>query len=415
MRCPNCGNEVGQDEAFCGHCGTPVAPQAHATEMVYTPPRSGQLNLPSSPSAPNNYHTGRLPEPTPTGYNPNMAPAQGGPIDPHQSAIRSGGQQQTGFYQDATEAMSVLPANPGQGFQSGYNPQSFAGAPMQGSYPGNGQYGPQMPPFQAGNYTQHGYPQAPQFPTGQNYGGYGVQPQMTPPPQQEKRLTGLIIASIFLVIALIGAITFGSLYLLHGQNAPNAAIMPSPVPTLAPTATPSPTPSPTATPIPSPTVMPTPAPDANFSWCNSACTSNGYIVEYPMGWNQGQTSDKTGVLFLNPGQPDQYAAFKVPTTQGSSNASDLVDADLQNNFASKQNYKAPNTKAVTTIGGETWTYATATYDLNNQKEKVQVFATVHLGKNYVIELQAANDAFDAVNTQYFSIMIGRFQFQQATS
>jgi hypothetical protein len=121
------------------------------------------------------------------------------------------------------------------------------------------------------------------------------------------------------------------------------------------------------------------------------------------------------VVFLNPGQPDQYAAFKVPTTQGSSNASDLVDADLQNNFANQQDYNAPNSKSVTTIGGETWTYATATYSLNGQREQVQVFATVHLGKNYVIELQAAKDMFDQVNTHYFSTMIGRFQFQQATS
>src|SRR5258708_29559365 len=108
MRCPNCGNEVDQDEAFCGHCGTPVAPQAHATEMVYTPPRSGQLNLPSSPSAPNNYNTGSLPEPIPTRYNRNMAPSQGGPIAPNQSAKRSCGRQQTRVYQAPADAMTVL-------------------------------------------------------------------------------------------------------------------------------------------------------------------------------------------------------------------------------------------------------------------------------------------------------------------
>ncbi len=417
MRCPNCGNEVSQDEAFCGLCGTPVAPQAYATEMVYTPPGSGQLHPPSLSSSPNSNNTSRLPPSTPDGYNPNMAPPQSGPIDPHQSAIRPAGQQQTGFYQDATEAMSALPGNNGQGFQTGYNQQGFVGtpAPLQGGYPGTGQYGPSMQPLQAGSYSQPGYPQAPPFPTGQNYGGYGVQPQYTPLPQKRQSNIVLVIASIFLVIALIGAIAFGSLYFLRGHNTSGAAITPTAVPTLAPTATPSPTPSPTATSIPSPTVPPTAAPDANFSWCTSACTGNGFIVEYPQGWNQGQTSDKTGVLFLNPSQPDQYTAFKVPTTQGNSNANDLVDADLQNNFANQQDYNAPTSKSVTTIGGETWTYATATYGLNGQKEKVQVFATVHLGKNYVIELQAAKDMFDQVNTQYFSTMIGRFQFQQATT
>src|SRR5438874_12711162 len=82
MRCPKCGNEVSQDEAFCGQCGTPTLPPAHPTEMVYTPPqRSGLLNsynpntinntnnpnLPASP--PNAYNTGMLPPPQT--YNPN--------------------------------------------------------------------------------------------------------------------------------------------------------------------------------------------------------------------------------------------------------------------------------------------------------------------------------------------------------
>jgi hypothetical protein len=38
-----------------------------------------------------------------------------------------------------------------------------------------------------------------------------------------------------------------------------------------------------------------------------------------------------------------------------------------------------------------------------------------LKKDYVIELQAADSQFDAVNTQYFSVMIARFQFLPSTS
>ena len=102
-------------------------------------------------------------------------------------------------------------------------------------------------------------------------------------------------------------------------------------------------------------------------------------------------------------------------TQANSNASTLVDNDLQSNFSAQPGYVAPTSKAVTTIGGETWTYGIAYYQLNHQKERVEVFATVHAGKDYVIELQAADSQFDAVNTQYFSTMIGRFQFQQSTS
>ena len=218
-----------------------------------------------------------------------------------------------------------------------------------------------------------------------------------------------------LVLALIAVIFFGTLYLLRGHSAPKPTVTPTPIPTIAPTSTPTSNPTPTATSNPTPSPTATPAPDANFSWCDVSCTNNGFIVEYPNGWNQGQTSDKTGVQFLNPTQQDQYAAFKVPTIQGEANASNLVDADLQSVYASKTGYTAPTSKLVTTIGGETWTYAIAYYQLNGQKERIEVFATIHSKKGYVIELQAADSQFDAVNTQYFSIMIARFQFLSSTS
>ncbi len=428
MRCPKCGNEVSQDEAFCGQCGTPTSPPAHPTEMVYTPPqRSGLLNSynpnntnnPNPPSIPplppNAYSTGMLPPPQT--YNPNPA----GAITPNQPTIRpTNPQQQSGFYQDATEAISVVPGSNGQAFPTGYPQQGFTGTPMQGGYPGTGQYAPPVQPFQAGNYTQHGFSQAPQFPGSQGY-GYGVQPGLTPPPKKQQTHAGLVIASVCLAVALIAAIVFGAIYLTQRHSSPDTSVTPTPVATTAPspTAVPSPTPSPTATatptPTPSPTATPTAAPDAGFSWCTSQCTSEGFIVEYPNGWNQGQTSDKTGVEFLNPAQQDQYAAFKAPVAQANSNASTLVDNDLQSGFSAQPGYVAPTSKSVTTIGGETWTYAIAYYQLNNQKERVEVFATIHSGKGYVIELQAADSQFDAVNSQYFATMIGRFQFQQSTS
>src|SRR5207302_2183249 len=137
MRCPKCGNEVSQDEAFCGQCGTSTLPQAHPTEMVYTPPqRSGLLNsynpnnpnnnnMPSIPvSPPNAYNSGMFPPPQT--YNPNA----GGAITPNQQAVRPLNQpQQPGFYQDATEAMSVMPGSDGQDFQTGYPQQGPPGAP----------------------------------------------------------------------------------------------------------------------------------------------------------------------------------------------------------------------------------------------------------------------------------------------
>lgn len=424
MRCPKCGNEVSQDEAFCGQCGTPTRTLPQRTEMVQAP-RSGLLqtynqnNSPAQEVAPDTYNASPMP---PGAYNSNMPTYQGGPMPPpNQTPIinPSDPREQTGFYQDATEAISVLPPHAGQSYPANYPPQSYGGAPLQAGYPSIEQYGssPQGQPYQAGNQLQSGYSSVPPYASGQNYASYPPQPGLTPSPVKKQNNTALIIVITLLVLALIAVIFFGALYLLRGHSAPKPTATPTPVPTITPSPTPTPNPTPTATATPNPTPSPTvtPAPDANFSWCDASCTNNGFIVEYPNGWNQGQTSDKTGVQFLNPTQQDQYATFKVPPIQGDSNASNLVDADLQNVYASKTGYTAPTSKLVTTIGGETWTYAIAYYQLSGQKERVEVFATIHSKKGYVIELQAADSQFDAVNTQYFAIMIARFQFLSSTS
>src|SRR5262245_22466825 len=44
MKCQNCGNELGQDEVFCGQCGAQQVAPAQPTEMMQAPaPRSGLL------------------------------------------------------------------------------------------------------------------------------------------------------------------------------------------------------------------------------------------------------------------------------------------------------------------------------------------------------------------------------------
>lgn len=422
MRCPKCGNEISQDEAFCGQCGSPTRPIGQHTEMVQAP-RSGLLktfnqnNSPLPEAASNPYYSG----PASPNQGPSMVPPNPTPLITPANSL-----QQTGFYQSATEAMSSVPTQSGQSQPINYPQTGYAGPPSQAGYPATAQYGPppQVQTYQTGNPTQHGYPAIPPYPGpgGQSYTGYPPQPGFTPPPIKKQSNTVLIIASVLLVFALLAVIVFGSLYFLRGNPSQSTATATTtPVPTAAPSPTTLPSPTPTATstatatPIPTPSPTPLPAPDTNFSWCNAACTSSGFIVEYPNGWNQAQTNDKTGIQFLNPSPQDQYAAFKVPPIQATPNASELVDADLQNVFASQTGYTPPTSKLVTTIGGETWTYAIAFYKLNDQKERVAVYATVHLKKGYVIELQANDSQFDTVNTQYFSTMIARFQFLPSSS
>jgi hypothetical protein len=155
--------------------------------------------------------------------------------------------------------------------------------------------------------------------------------------------------------------------------------------------------------------VPTPTPDPGFTFCTQ-CASNGFQVEYPQNWQQGQTSDTTGVKFTNPSTQDQYAAFKTPGTT-TQTANDLVTSDLQSNF-----HVTPTTLSTTTIGGETWAYGVAYYPpQSNAPEQVEVFATVHQGKAYIIELQALEKDFVNVNNQYFEKMLGSFQFVQSPS
>ncbi|HLI07298.1 MAG TPA: zinc-ribbon domain-containing protein [Ktedonobacteraceae bacterium] len=450
MKCPKCGNEVGPDEAFCGQCGTPNMPPARPTEMVNTPsPRSGYLNTrnmqgtgvpgttgaqgtPGTPSQNGAFPADNSALIPPTQPYQSMSsppgsplmPANAAPVQQPSPAWPTPLQQPTSFYQDATEAMPSMAPGSGQNYPGAYPSQNFPGIPMQGAYPGTGQLGSQAQaqPFQTGQpapYNGVSYSPLPGFAPGQGYTG---QSKLTPPPQKQTS-TALIIACVFLVIALLAAVAFGTLYLTR-RSSPKVAITPTVAPTAAPSPTviPSPTPtlapSPTPTTAPSPTVVPTPTPDPGFIWCDTTCTSNGYLVEYPSGWQQGQTTDATGVQFANPAQTDEFAAFKSPGVTSSS-ASQLVANDLQTNYSTKPGYQVTtpaSASATTTIGGETWTYEIATYqnpEQNNTMEQITVYATVHQGKAYIIELQAPQNLYDTVNQQYFTPMLNRFQFFQS--
>jgi len=435
MRCPKCGNEVGPGEAFCGQCGTPMMPPARPTEMVQTTPSYN--GLPGGytrhvPPSSNSYNTGM--QPSSNGYNSGMLAPPGGSLPPNQSATRPlGPQQQTNFYQDATEAMASLPGQPVQtgqpiqNYPAQYPQQSFAGTPVQGGYPGPGQFGSQQQPFQQGGYVPPGYTPSQPFPTEQEY---GIPAKLTPPPQKQQNNILLIVASIFLAIALLAIIGFGLLYLTRNHSSPKTSTTAAPTATTAATATPlpSPTPSPTPNaspsptassapantpvPSPSPTTIATPTPDANFSWCQS-CSSLGFSVEYPNGWTQGTTSDEPGVQFQNQTIPQEYAAFKTPNNvTPNTTATDLANTDLQNNFDKQPGYMPPSSQSTATIGGENWVTETASYQPpNGQKIQVEVFATIHQSKAYIIELQAAEGQFASENDKYFQVMLSRFQFE----
>lgn len=415
MKCPNCGNEVNPDEAFCGQCGIPNA------NIPPGPYRSGML-----PPA-NTYNTMMSPQPgnSQIPQRPPSAPLS----NPPQAGTPQLGAQSAQFYQDATEAMSALPPNNPQGYPAGstvYSQQNFAGIPQSGGYPG--QYSPQMQSFQSGQapgaplqtVPRTGYTQHP-LPGGQGYGG-GIPARLTPPPQKQQNNTPLVIVSVLLAVVVLVAIALGAAIVLRSHSSPQGSTGPTPtsIATTVPSPTPSPSPTPTPTPSPTPVVTPTPEPDAGFAWCAQLCTNNGFNVEYPQGWQAGAPADGSGgASFTNPQAADEVAVFKAMQTTSTS-ASDVVTADLQKNFASRTGYVAPTsspTAAPFPIGGDSnWVYTTATYQsAENQPVTVQVYGVIRDGKAYIIELQALQAQFESpVNSQYYQPMLRKFQFQHST-
>lgn len=399
MKCPNCSNEISLDEVFCGQCGTPVMLSVKSTGILNSPKNrqgllsSGYINT-ASPSAGTN-RPGTIPLP-----------------DNQPPVITTGMQQQNGYYQDPTQAMSVLPSSQSQNYPSVYPQQNITSYKRPVGDTETGRYTPRLQTFQSGNNTGTVYSPTPSFPVGQ---GYGVPPGYIPrPPKKRSNLT-MIFLSVCIALAIITIFAFGATYLLRYQAANSsrsthqiatATSIPTPTTVPSPASTASPTLSPSAT------LTSAATPDMGFSLCDTTCTSNGFTVEYPNSWEQKPTPDATGTQFTNVSQTDEFAAFKTPPGTTTMNAGQLVNTDL-NNFSSQQGYTAPTPtpSSNATIGGENWSYQIAYYQLNGQTERIEVYATVHQDKAYIIELQAVDSQFDAINTQYFERMLVRFQFQ----
>lgn len=446
MRCPKCGNEVGPAEAFCGQCGTPNMPPARPTEMMNTSsPRSGLLSTyntkTNTPNNPNTYNAPFTPAQQPpyaTGagmagvagmpsqpiaYNTHSYAGTAHPLSGHLTQpppFPATARQQSGFHQEATEAISIPFNNGNQIYPTGYPTSNLPGAapPEMYSQP----YSPQQQvPFQNGSYAGPVYQQPP-FITGH---GNDYNRGQTTPPRKQRNGALVAIVCICIVITLLAVGGLGAVLLLRNHAKVNNTAQTTPVPistqtatsALSPTAVPSPTPTvqPTVTPTQAITptaTTPTPPPaDAGFSWCNQSCTNNGFQTEYPTGWTLNSTPSGNGLLFTPSTQPDIYAAFKLPG-QTTDTAQNILANDLQTSFATKEGYTPPQTAPTTsTIAGETWVTSVISYTQNGQKERVAVYTTVHQGRAYIIELQALDTQFDTVNNQYFVNMIGRFQFQ----
>lgn len=397
MKCPVCGNEVNHEEVFCGHCGTPNTPPTQSTNMTNAPSLRSGLGSTSFTPPPNT--------PDPGAQLSSLSGASSVPSTPNSQVAKS---PQTGFYLDATEAISSIPNRVDQRYPMDYPQPGFPSSPPPDSYPGPDQLGAPRRPFPAGAYRGFGsstYNTQQPLPTGMGY-QYGTQGKLVPP-LQHTQSNGMVIliVCISVVVVLIFGIGLSAFALTRGQNngQPKAIATSAPTPTPAPTNTPMPTPSPTA--------IPTPVPDAGFVWCGPTCTSYGFSTEYPNNWQPGAQPATSATQFVDPAMLTISATFKTPPEATTNTAGALVDADLAN-FPGNTPLAAQTTS---TISGETWVTSVVMYPnaTTQQVMRVAVYATVHQGKAYIIELQAPNDQYDAIYAQFFASMLNKFQFSQA--
>ena len=404
MKCRTCGNEADREEAFCGQCGTPlIVPQALQTEMMQTP-HSGRLNGYAA-----NETIGSANKP-PVGTQPLFGQGASLPPTPsrqHQHTPQFPAGQNSGFYRDETEAISFVPDRANAGYQ-----QPYSSTPSSHAYPA------QSTP------TNYGFPghvsqiQGQPLHTG-NYVGQGYSPQqgqraIPTPPRRQRNGVVLFIVSMCLVIALLSVVGVGTLYVLKGRNtASNNTQAPMPTATTVPAEVPTATATlvPTDTVAPTPTTTATVAPIAGFAYCGILCTSNGFSTQYPQGWAASPLTGTQGVQFVNTNPSDQMAIFKTSGT-ATVHADALVANELQQNFATKNNYQVVTPAAADSLGGETWFKEVITYQDDGQPtEMVEVYANVHQGKSFILDLQAAANDFEAVTTSNFAIIKSQFQFQ----
>lgn len=430
MNCQQCGNEVQPEEIFCGQCGTATLASVFPTSMVpgsedlsgpqknaFTPPEQIRTPHPQTPSTqtPPHPQTRNLFSP-PGGLFTSHHPSQGMPGSQQGSVGVQ--QHHTGFYQDATEAMS-LPSNGAIAGQEGGNSQQVFPSPqVQKDLPAIGQHRlPVRPPTQSLQADQYMLPRPShpgQVASGQGYDyGRAIRPAIPPQSQKQQPGSTVLIVSICLVVALISVVGITALFIRASSQstANNELASPTAVLQPIPTATATPTPQDT----PTPTVVPTPLPDSGFIWCGPNCTNYGFSVEYPASWQLGGAPTNNGIQFTNPVQPDQTATFKaVGPTSGS--AGDILNSELQTNFMTKPAYIPPQGTGVTTLGGETWVATTIYYQsADQQREHVVIYTIVYQSKGYSIEIQAPDpdgQQFTLVYNAYYAAMLSKFSFVQ---
>ncbi|MGO8948535.1 MAG: hypothetical protein ACLQUY_12920 [Ktedonobacterales bacterium] len=204
----------------------------------------------------------------------------------------------------------------------------------------------------------------------------------------------LVLLLLFLLIADVGR---------SGNAPPTVRTRSKPTATILPTVTPS--------------VFPTPTIRSGFQLFVD--TTDGFLLQYPVGWTH---------RLINPGaqfaDDASNATFEMQVLLPSDSAASGLSGDPNDpetwvDFAMQSfaNESAGNFQQdvgplpAANFGGTTWKTARGLITITDQVSiQVQVYATVYLGKPYIIALYAPDGAFHAADMVYFQPMRESFEF-----
>jgi hypothetical protein len=227
------------------------------------------------------------------------------------------------------------------------------------------------------------------------------------------------------MVALVLLALMGAVLVAGTGNRPKGAVARTRPP--AATATPSPTATATPSPSPSPGLALMPG-YAAYTDPNAQ-----YSLQYPATWTRTQepnlgvdfadTTDPTASKYeLQVYQPDPRASNVPSQSDDNTTAASWVNFELVNFQQTEIAHgftfqRMPGPIPAATFGGQTWQTGIAFISGQNGQDlkiQVQVYATIHNGKPYVVNLLAAADAFQQGQQRFFTPMLDSFQFLPAS-